>query len=703
MSEQSLHPGIICSIALIPALLVDANGIIKLSPASQNPQEIVSQLSKAILLAKLRTDQSELSLDHRPFMMPEGRSLGADIPSPLHIIKRGKSMQVLRSNLRNTSSDSFNGGPDQPLTVVKNRKSQSRVCGSKGHREINGPAHGGVSERRSQSVTIDTGEAFQLQWGSLFFINREVVVSKKACDPVTPKVSKASAPRRSSSLQVKQPVSPTFLTKLRSLSKGRTLSSRTTRRRYDSRVSSGCSDGSLFKLSDESVAGSCDLSSGPDNPEPPSFLSESESYVFDDNPFASVQTFNGNAPDPYVLVPHVSVTPESRTLNDGQSNLWVAIEISGQLFRPHTGNSSQSLPYASESQPPFIPVHHCDAGLSRYGYLYDIKVDILPTTESSVVDLIGDTAIRTVSPGSSHLILACIRLGASRAYQPRASKRVSDTLIADLESQLGDIRIEYMQVRVNYCHSGFPAFGASLSEDGISAYQTRLETATTGTIKRQNPTSMWSPRPTPISNPLFTVIASHWGPTRANEVMHKIMSNRSSPRRAGTSQTSRGEDIVKPPSRTGTAPPVPRRQASLKRSSPEKITDPARKIWTEMRRTSSGHRPAFHVSKANRLPAATTFVDVPNPGAAARPAPARSESKAEVQRQRELIRETAVRNKRSIGADSLKSLVPSVAETSPGDKENRKSVPDSPSPRGKQDLHFDGRKREGRWSLGGWW
>ncbi|KAI1142310.1 hypothetical protein F5Y05DRAFT_221712 [Hypoxylon sp. FL0543] len=616
--------------------------------------------------------------------MRERQSANADIPSPLHIIKKGKSMQVLRSSPRKFSCESVDDGPKQPLTVLKRRKSHGRKSTSKSQSVVNGPVPDQSFEGRSRSATVNS--ASSITW-----------------DPVTPKPRKAPVSRRSSSLQVGRSLSPTFLTKLRSLSRRTTsLSSKPAHSRKNSRVLSDSSDDSVFKSSDVcETTSSWNQSSKSSYPGPPSYVSESDTQSFDSQPFIDIQTPDNSIPDPYMLIPHISITPESRTLTDGQPTIWAAIEISGQLFHPRAGDPSYGTTHPGAAQAPFLPASHCDAGLSGYGYLYDIRVDILPTAEGNVIDLIGDTTIRTISPGSSLLMLACIRLGASSGQTHRALKHEPDNLIEDLEFQLGSIQTEYVHVRLNYCHSGFPAFRNTLIEDGISAQQTRIETTATGTMKRLSPASTWSPRPVPTSNPLFAIIASHWGPARANEVMGRIAPHRSNTRRPAYWPV-KNDAIIKTPDRTGTAPPIPQRQASLKRPSP----DPARKIWTELRRTSSGNRPAFHVSKANRLPAATTFVDAPSPlpppttrpESSARPETARSE----VLRQREQIRELAVRNKRSIGADSLKSLVPSVAELSIEGKEN--SSPGSPSPPGKvMDMRFDGQKREGRWSLGNWW
>lgn len=596
-------------------------------------------------------------------------------------------MQVLRNKPRNFSGASFEeDGPNQPLTVVKCRKPQIEAT-TKDKIDCKEPVLNQGFDGQSRSIGMNQ-------------------VSSKFCYPVTPKPRKVPVSRRSSSLQVGRPASPTFLSKLRSLSNRRISSSKTTSRRHFSRISSVASDESIFQSSDEhEPAVSWDRSSNSNYSEQLARVNDFEPHIFGGRPFTDIQGPADSISDPYMLIPHISITPESKALDDEQTSIWAAVEISGQLFHPRAGNTSDGLTNPGAGEAPFMPVHSCDSGLSRYGYLYDISVDILPTVGGSIVDLVGNTTIRTVRPGSSHLILACVRLGASKAQDSRESKRDADNLIADLELQLGNAQTEYLQVKVNYCHSGFPAFGNTPIEDNTSTNQTRLETLATGVIKRQDPASTWSPRPVPVSNPLFTIMASHWGPARASEVMHRSMSNRPSCHRgsnkANVAQNNKPEDTIQTPERIRTAPSIPPRQASLTRSSLEKIPDPARKIWTELRQTSSGNRPAFHVSKANRLPAATTFVDAPDPGATISPASARPESKAEVQRQRDLILETAVRNKRSIGADSLKSLVPSVVENSPEGKEN--SVYESPSPPAKQDTHVNGWKREGRWSLGNWW
>ncbi|RYO95529.1 hypothetical protein DL764_007689 [Monosporascus ibericus] len=407
--------------------------------------------------------------------------------------------------------------------------------------------------------------------------------------------------------------------------------------------------------------------------------------------------------DPYLLVPNISITPEARTLKDVQSSVWVAIEISGQLSKPSVPGDVHGMHGLNN----FMPVHHGGGGLSRYGYIYDIKIDVLPTAHSSVTDIIDD-GTRMICPGSSLLILAYVDVDASKAPQPSGKRKIApDDLIADLELQLGSVKTEYIQVRLSYCHSGFPMLEDVSTASGISSRQSRLETTAVGVVNRHSTTSIWSPRPTPASNALFPIIASHWGPGRAHDVMNKIMSQRSSPRRFPKSNSRsmtnvRGSENSSPqiPVRTDEGAPVsvPQRKASLgkqqqQQSTPDDAMDPARKIWTEMRRKTSGRVTAsLRVSKDRRLPPLSADLE-PGP----RVEMASLYSQAEVERRRQQIRDMALRNKRSIGADSLRSLVPSLVEF----HLDSNGAPDDVI-RG-QETYSVGRKNEGRWNIGTWW
>ncbi|KAK8090796.1 hypothetical protein PG994_000301 [Apiospora phragmitis] len=265
----------------------------------------------------------------------------------------------------------------------------------------------------------------------------------------------------------------------------------------------------------------------------------------------------------------------------------------------------------------FLPVHHCEEGLARYGYL-------------------------VLGPGSSLLTLVQARINASPP--PRIDGEAHgddpDGLMADLEYHLGNVQTEYIEVRLSYSHSGFPTFndiggaGTAVAIEGVSQSRTHLETRVTGVITRNNPMSAWSPRPTPcapVSNTLFAIIAAHWGPIRANDIMHRIIASRSTPRkvavttatstatttpksplrhrRAGTDIQGSDETVraaAVPPERTATAPPlrVPRRQTSLRRGTLS-LSPPKTAVGCPERPESYGRRCGVLLQEVNR---ATTQV-----------------------------------------------------------------------------------------------
>lgn len=444
--------------------------------------------------------------------------------------------------------------------------------------------------------------------------------------------------------------------------------------------------------------------------------------------------------DSYLLVPHISITPEMCTAYSGQESMWVAIELSGQLSRPSVSDDVYGAPGSNNL---FMPVHHSGAGLSRYGYLYDINIDILPTAHSSILEVIDygtsryekhtgmlghlqgtsilTLVVRMLHPGSSILILVKIQLDASQLPQPGGKrKHEPDDLFADLEFQLGSVKTEYTKVRLTYCHSGFPMLADVSTMSSTSSSQTRLETTATGVIERQSPVSIWSPGPVPASNALFPIIASHWGPIRAHDVMNKItmVPRSSSPRKLARGNNKSmiciggaGSD-PKTPDKAARAPrapqvQVPRRQASLGKqflALGHDGEDPARRIWTEMRRRSSGRdpSPSLHANKSRRAPANRSTI--PDTGFPRNAVATLSRSRNEViERRRQQLRDTALRNKRSIGADSLRSLVPSLANFH---LDSRDEAESDTSDRTQHEVHAHPvlqKNNEGRWKFGSWW
>ena len=204
--------------------------------------------------------------------------------------------------------------------------------------------------------------------------------------------------------------------------------------------------------------------------------------------------------------------------------------------------------------------------------------------------------------------------------------------------------------------------------DGVGSVQTRMETMACAVLKKQNTASPWSPRLTqPQNTPLFEIIASHWGQASAREVMHRVNNRTLSTtimhrQQAASSPPSLGhhhiaqvhclpaserisEETVRSilaPHPRRAAPPIPKRRTSLHRVSASQVgggqarrrpeeffnppsvavgdyseeSDPARKIWSQMRRSSlgdfeDGTEPGVYPSRARKIPSWTAIAPPP--------------------------------------------------------------------------------------------
>ncbi|KAK4193692.1 hypothetical protein QBC35DRAFT_421860 [Podospora australis] len=250
------------------------------------------------------------------------------------------------------------------------------------------------------------------------------------------------------------------------------------------------------------------------------------------------------ASDPFVLVPRIVVTPEHKALDQGAVTLWAAVQISTQISRanaPDQAHHDVNCGWASDHN------HEpSSSDLFRYGCLYDVSVDIMPTVKSTILEVVDDKAcaISTLYPGSRLLVVVHVRLSpAASPRQRRNPQQSSDDLMEDLEHHLGSTMTEYLQVRLNYRHSGFPqqqkpratANGKTSMHEGITSVQTTIQTTATAVIKRHNASSPWAPRlRSPQPNPLFEIIASHWGVPSATEVMQRVASSRPNLRQKGS-------------------------------------------------------------------------------------------------------------------------------------------------------------------------
>jgi hypothetical protein len=121
-------------------------------------------------------------------------------------------------------------------------------------------------------------------------------------------------------------------------------------------------------------------------------------------------------------------------------------------------------------------------------------------------------------------------LGHLNRHQSHLRQR-SDELIEDLELQLGTSQFPYMDIRVLYSHSAFPAQDCLEAVAGVVSVHSRMTTTAVASLKRQNDRSPWSPRLDSTPNILFPLIEAHWGVEKAQEAMRQMLAQRSTTRR----------------------------------------------------------------------------------------------------------------------------------------------------------------------------
>lgn len=353
----------------------------------------------------------------------------------------------------------------------------------------------------------------------------------------------------------------------------------------------------------------------------------------------------------------------------------------------------------------------------------------------------NNIGIRTMYLNSRMLILVHVSLSSSPppATWPQIRQR-SDELMADLEFHLSSIKTEYLIVRLSYSHSTFPDINNIVMTDGVARVENKIVTTATAVIKRLNSSSLWSPPPAPTPNPLFEIISSHWGPVRTADLVGRIVGpSRNIPGRRTEnkvriplySPNQLEHSIFSLPISDDFKAPehkivqVPIRKASLKRTVPAPLIptslfdsenpedssyledkdygeeDPARKIWTEMRKASRGTnirvvgRGSFRISKPG-IGGRPTSPSVNRITAGPKLSP--KSARREAERMREALLERAIRNKRSLGGDTLRSLVPSFERASlESYVTGSQDVPDNSRYNGNCTMpktrHADGRQR----------
>lgn len=194
-----------------------------------------------------------------------------------------------------------------------------------------------------------------------------------------------------------------------------------------------------------------------------------------DDPFSS-QPSDEEPGTLSIVTPKVAVTADTRVVDHGYHNFWVAVEIT-----------------ATRGD----------------GCLCDIKVDIEPTANSAVLEVVENfSAPASLQPGSKILVLVNIELDLANHSRIRGHIRShSDDLMEDLEDQLGSAQCEYLTASLTYQHSAFtPGVSAN---SGVTRAQTKMRTTYTAAVSRHNAASPWSPPPAPAPNRLLGIIAAH--------------------------------------------------------------------------------------------------------------------------------------------------------------------------------------------------
>ncbi|KAF7917613.1 hypothetical protein BELL_0084g00250 [Botrytis elliptica] len=437
-----------------------------------------------------------------------------------------------------------------------------------------------------------------------------------------------------------------------------------------------------------------------------------------------VPTISSSREDNFVLCPQISVTPESASVNAGVCTLWAAVEITGVL-RKADGTSTlddAGRTYSTQN----LTSRYLD--LRSYGSLHNIAVEFQPGPDCIIVDQPADTfQAKTIRVSETHLMLVKIRLNEVKNSLSHAKQRSSDELIENLNEILGDITTHYLTVKLNYRHSAFLNLRSQAAEGEfrLLPQHTLLETKATASIKRHNPASAWSPRSSGTLNSavgasvLTKIIEKHFSAEKSREALQKLAEDRTTipyPRRtygyssdkenrkstASSLSCVDSTDSLLSHSFSMTAisnfnarsSPLSKRLGSPYDHPLDQVDgemDPARKIWSQMRRTSRPARkhPRASISDGNYFSADpdALFECTPRYGGslrgqnlsifeppdnlldtsleltpkAKRDRLSRGKSTNDViDDDRHHLREMALRNKRSVGQETLRSMVPST-------------------------------------------
>jgi hypothetical protein len=313
---------------------------------------------------------------------------------------------------------------------------------------------------------------------------------------------------------------------------------------------------------------------------------------------------------------------------------------------------------------------------------------------------------RILQLGQTALVLSRIKLPACKKARHHMED-YSANLLEELEQQLGNIATKCLSIEVSYYNSLFPAHRGMAIDDGLSYYATKLCTKADAVIARHTENSTWtrveSTRPDLGSSRLARLINEHYNISKAKDIMKRIAStqemsgrrsllqhrgieigrtwNNSSDTIVPHKQARSQSDIVFPTYEnenmivSGLEPLIDltsQISAEVEANDQADIhkgldkageIDPARKIWNEMRRSSRGpqQRPSLLLSRERNREAShssheTSVFKLSSNNSAIDMCDNDDEFGGRSMMQE--IKEIALRNKRSIGADTLKSMAP---------------------------------------------
>ncbi|KAI0159743.1 hypothetical protein GGR57DRAFT_436313 [Xylariaceae sp. FL1272] len=318
------------------------------------------------------------------------QSLAEDHPLPLHVVKRTKTMELRSSARGHLSPESVELDPDKPLSVRRKRQRHRPQEQSTSQVDI----HNYQGNRSKSSLNATVPASIINDYMATKVVHAPENISKLSSevngseDFDTPKARNTSLFRRLSKKDPTVNSSPRNFSGLRQLVHRRNISSNATQRRYDLRSGSTSTvESSMIHPSSEQQL------------ETPFSLDGVDSSR-SDYPEDSMIRSNFGHIEPCLLIPCISITPELTRDESGMRVILAAIEISAQL-------SPMSTESALDSQRGGFPGAD---DVSRYGYLYDLTVEVLPTPESKIIEVVESQQKRSISLKSSRLVLARIQL-----------------------------------------------------------------------------------------------------------------------------------------------------------------------------------------------------------------------------------------------------------------------------------------------------